>query len=83
MMDHAARAKKALAGLMYSPRPGNGAADETVIGGTSPAGAPADAALLSLLADFQVQHHAARSTIMLQDFAQMKHAVHDLQLPAC
>lgn len=53
-MDHAARAKKALEGLIYSPR-SNGAATDADAGvGATAGGAAADAALFSPLHELQV-----------------------------
>ena len=58
-MDHAARAKKALEGLIYSPKPGSDVAGDVANDGASAAGAPADATLFSMLLDFQVRCKAA------------------------
>jgi hypothetical protein len=58
-MDHAARAKKALEGLIYSPKSGSDATGDVANGGASTAGAPADAALFSMLLDSQVRCRAA------------------------
>jgi C3HC zinc finger-like len=71
-MDHAARAKKALEGLIYSPKSGSDAAGDVANGGASPAGAPADAALFSMLLESQVRCRAA-TTNGLSDHRKQRH----------
>lgn len=53
-MDHAARAKKALERLIYSPRSCDGASDAAADVDAVVAGAAADAALFSPLHELQV-----------------------------
>lgn len=71
-MDHAARAKKALEGLIYSPKSGADAAGDIANGGASAAGAPADAALFSMLLEPQVRCKAA-TTDGLSDHCMQRH----------
>lgn len=58
-MDHAARAKKALEGLIYSPRSGGGASDGAADVDAAAVGAAADAALFSSLPELQVGRELA------------------------